>query len=337
MKRILLIVLLLFTTGCYDYVELNNLSIISSIGIDYQDNEFILTYEVLKDDKSSNIISIKGNSIPDCFNNVSTILNKIPYYYHLKVVIISEEIAKNHLKEITDYFIRNPKIIHSFYLIMCKDITAKEFLSINKDTIIGNEIVSKIENNSYEYSILYNELFEDVLERLLNKRKDALLGTFIISDNNIESYGIALFKDNKLSKILDKEQSAYLNILLNNNANITLENNELIIGLYNTSSSIDFDNNNVIININADAQIIENKEVNNLKKDESYTKFNNEFSELLKSKISNLLDEIETDPLCIKWRAYQKYKKDIDLDNYIINVDLKVNKKGLIFEANYEE
>ncbi len=347
MKKIFLIFIILLTTGCYDYVELNNLSIISSIGIDYRNDEYTLSLEVLND-KSDNEnpslnaydVSVNGKTITEAFENASITLNKIPYYYHLKAIIIDEEIAYNHLLEITDYFVRNPKMIHGFYLVMCKNISAKDFLNIKNDNhlVIGNEIVSKMENNSYEYSISYNELFEDVLERLINKKKDAMLTTFTINNGNIKTYGIALFKDSKLVKVLDEKSSSYLNILLSNPINLTLENDDLVINIYNNKTDISFDNN-VNINVSSEAQIIVNKKDNNLKKDESYLKFNDEFSKILLDKLTNLLNELsdlEVDPLGIKWQYYQIYKKDQPKLNTKIMVDLKVNKKGLIFEANYE-
>ena len=347
MKKIIIILIVLLTTGCYDYIELNDLSIISSIGIDYQNEEFILTYEVLNDlSNEENSISAydvtsQGKSITEAFDNISTILNKTPYYYHLKAVIIDENIASDYLNEITDYFIRNPKIIHSFYLVMCKDITAKDFLNIKNENhlVIGNEIIKKMENSSYDYSNLYNELFEDVIERLLNKRKDAILSTFIINDNNIETYGISLFNDSKLVITLDKEKSSFLNLLLNKDSNLTLENDDLIINIYSNRTSYIINNDELVIKLNSEAQIIENKKRNNLKKDESYITFNQDFSSILEHKLNDLISEInalKVDPLCISWKSFQKYGKDININKISIDVDLKVNKKGLIFEANYE-
>ena len=35
MKKILLIIIIIFLTGCYNYTEINDLAFVSSIGIDY--------------------------------------------------------------------------------------------------------------------------------------------------------------------------------------------------------------------------------------------------------------------------------------------------------------
>lgn len=51
---ILLITFILLTDGCYDNVKLNKLSIIAGLGIYYQDNNYIITYEIYNDYKRDN-------------------------------------------------------------------------------------------------------------------------------------------------------------------------------------------------------------------------------------------------------------------------------------------
>ena len=60
MKKILIIILtLLLCTGCYDYKEINDLAIISAIGVDYENDEYVITLEILNDqiDKDSSKIT----------------------------------------------------------------------------------------------------------------------------------------------------------------------------------------------------------------------------------------------------------------------------------------
>ena len=55
-KIIILLCLTFFLTGCYDNIELNDLAIISGVGIDYKDNQYYLTYEILSDIKTEDNI-----------------------------------------------------------------------------------------------------------------------------------------------------------------------------------------------------------------------------------------------------------------------------------------
>ena len=59
MKKIILIITLFFLTGCYDYKEINDLAIISAIGVDYQNDEYIITLEVLNDQTDKDNAKIK--------------------------------------------------------------------------------------------------------------------------------------------------------------------------------------------------------------------------------------------------------------------------------------
>lgn len=59
-EKILIIILtLLLCTGCFDYKEINDLAIINAIGVDYEDDEYVITLEILNDqiDKDSSKIT----------------------------------------------------------------------------------------------------------------------------------------------------------------------------------------------------------------------------------------------------------------------------------------
>ena len=49
MKKIILIIITLFlTTGCFNYLSLNDIAVVSLVHIDYQDNKYILTENLSK-------------------------------------------------------------------------------------------------------------------------------------------------------------------------------------------------------------------------------------------------------------------------------------------------
>ena len=51
MKKIFLIVFILLLSGCYNYRELNNIDIISSVGIDKKTINIMLAYKFLTESK----------------------------------------------------------------------------------------------------------------------------------------------------------------------------------------------------------------------------------------------------------------------------------------------
>ena len=46
-KLIVLGLLLVFFTGCYDYVEINEMAIVYGVAIDLKDEEYHVTFEIL--------------------------------------------------------------------------------------------------------------------------------------------------------------------------------------------------------------------------------------------------------------------------------------------------
>ena len=128
MKKILLLLLILLLTGCYNYRELNDLAIVSAIGIDYKDNNFEVSIQIVnpkkqQDSSSANepdfiIYKSKAKTLQEAFRNVvDTSPNRI-YGSHLEILIISEEIAKNHMDKLFDFFAREPEARSEFNILI---------------------------------------------------------------------------------------------------------------------------------------------------------------------------------------------------------------------------
>ena len=113
-KFITIIICSLLVTACYDYREVNSIDIITGIGINYQDDEYITTLEVLKNtgDKTAikldtEIISGKGSSLSSSLVNATNNLNKSPNYSHLKVMVLTKQALEAKWFSIMDFFLRN--------------------------------------------------------------------------------------------------------------------------------------------------------------------------------------------------------------------------------------
>ena len=97
-KIIILTIITLLMSGC-SYVELNDLAIASAIGIDYEDNEFKLTAQIM-DIKSSNsgmteentlIYEASGKTIAKAIRNFSIRYPKNVYLGHLEFLVINSD------------------------------------------------------------------------------------------------------------------------------------------------------------------------------------------------------------------------------------------------------
>lgn len=358
MKKIIIILFIFLITGCYDYRELNDLSFISAIAVDYdkENKEYLVSFEMLNDNKNgdgsamnkSYVISSNGKDISKAFDNVSTKVNKIPYFYHLNALIISEDINKNKLKEVIDYILRNPEIKNEFYLILAKDVSAKTIISKSSDEnkVVGEQIVKMIKSNAYENHITYDKNFEDDMEIFLDKYLSIPINSFTINENDLDIEGLAIYKDYELITYLSKEESMIFNMLNNNDSNFILSNqyNNKIISLnvYLNNTKINIKNDDIIINNYATSELKNNTTDMNLKDEKSYELLNKDFSKILNEKVINFIKKLQNkkiDILKINNIYYQKNKtkKDIFSEyNIKVNTKLVIDKKGLIFKIAHE-
>ena len=101
MKKIILIILLLTLSGCYDYKEINDLAIITAIGIDHKDEEYKITLEVLNDQGDKDSGKIKSytktgsyKSLAKALEEAADSLSDQANYTHVKLMILSDTITR---------------------------------------------------------------------------------------------------------------------------------------------------------------------------------------------------------------------------------------------------
>ena len=232
MKKLLILVITIFlTSGCYDYVELNDLSIISGISVDYKEDNYEIAYEILNDQKegqeTSNkpaiIVTGKGKTVSEAFNNAAKETPKKPYYAHLKCLVISEEVAERKLEGIIDYFLRNTDIRSEFDTVIAKDITAKKLLSSStkNNPVVSDLIESLLKNNKYYKNNASTAPFEEIVTDILIFGEEAEMAVISKNYDKLNVNGIGIYKDYNLQGILNAQESITYNVLTGNATNAT--------------------------------------------------------------------------------------------------------------------
>lgn len=361
MKKIIILLFFIFLScSCCDYKELNNLAIVSGIAIyfDNENNNFKVTFEVLNDDEESDnskndnrayYVSGSGKTVTEAFNSTNLEISKILYLRHVKIMIMSEEIATKKSNQIIDYFIRNPNINNMFYMLVAKENDAKTIL---KSTSTENKVVSEslynmIENTSSENLSLKINL-EDFVDLNVNPMQDLYLPTVTKKNDKLKLEGIAIFNNkNELKDILSYSESQAINILLNKNRNAfykykcSSENGEdkyVIINIYKQKLKFNITNSNANININLMARIEENQCNYDLKNKNNYYKLQNKFNKIIKKDLDKTIETLinnDSDVLGINFKYYKNNNKKLDFKeiNYNFKVNTSINKNGLIFEV----
>lgn len=356
MKRIfILLIIPLFLGGCYDYKELNDLAIVNGIGIDYEEEEYEVTFEIISTKKEgetsgstkSYTVNGTGTTIVEAFKDTGTKLDKIASFDHIDIVVISEEVAKEYLKDISDYLLRNVKFRNEFYTVIAKDASAKEILETTSEEfpITSSFLVDLLEHNNASLSSTYYEPFTRTISNILTKGKDAKLSVFTLQDDKISLIGLGLFEDYKLKDIFDLKEAAIINLLLNNNVQeVTFKDeNDTVVTIYNSKLEIGADNKGVKVKGSLEGRIKENNSNKDLKKEQAYKELQEKFQKIIEKEMSQVIKkmgEIHSNALNIGKSYYNRtrcedYFKWAQMD-ISYDLDLKINKKGLTFELEAE-
>lgn len=334
-KFILLLFLPFFLTGCINYTELNELGIIETIGIDKQENEYLVSVNIIdakeendEGDELRKSYDATGKTITEAMQNLYLKSNKKVYLSHVETLLLSENIAKEDISILLDFFLRNQQSRNSFTTIIVKDTTPS---TIIHDTEKSPEINDIIEINSQEYGISSLISFEDFARMLLEEGTDAVLPTIKLENDRLEIDGYAYFQDQKFISYLTKEESLTFNLLKNKNSHIVLKHdcngNQTGAKLEQLSTFYQSKQDHIELSIKGTLSLTENH--CNLEEKEALKIF----EEKLKENVKHLLEEQKKRSIdilglqsYIRQNNYLYYKQHQDtlLDNLSYQIQLQL-------------
>lgn len=142
-KVILLIIMLpaLLTTGCWSGHETNSLAFAMAVGIDKgQEDKLMVTIQTVNPGALASktqtnatpivIYSETGADMPEIIRKLTKQVSRKIYFSHVRMIVFSEEIARNGISDYLDYFMRNPEFRTDFYISIAKENTARYLLSL---------------------------------------------------------------------------------------------------------------------------------------------------------------------------------------------------------------
>lgn len=357
-KFIILIISIFLLTGCYDNIELNNLAIITGIGIDYHDDNYYLTYEILNDIKTADnttmlsyTLSGSGKTISDAFINTNYKVGKKPYFAHLKVVLLSENVINGHFKDLTDYLLRDTEIRDEFIAIVTLNTTPKDILTHNNDNtpVISDYLIHLIDNEKYNNNLANNENYQKILAKLVGNHYDITLSTVTINKNDeITLNNLVIFKDYNYQDTLSKKESGLYNLLSKSIFAMEFtkeyEDGIVTISLNYSKADIKVKNDEIIIDLELEGKVIDNEAGIKLNEEKSYKMLNQDFANIIKEDVVNFVSKLQknqSDILGLQdiyYKTTRKENKNLwETAKINVNVDLKINTKGFIFEVTNEK
>ena len=308
MKKIaFLLFFMIFITGCSSYTELNDLGLVSLLGIDYQDNNYqvyVTIMEGKQDDgtleKTQAYFHSEASTLEEAFQKITLQSNKKIYLSHVDALLVTNDLIDNRLKDTISNFLNNNESRNNFNIVLVKN----EISDFFDKEVTAEQINKLILINNNESGTITEVDFESFLKNLLID-SNSIIPTISYQNNHLEVEGITLIKDFKVFALLDQKESFILN-LLNNKVTHAIWKDATI---YESESTIKTNKNKVtmVINITTDNPNTIKKELKEeckkiwlyyKEKDYDLLKLENkikqnDFSYYKKTK--NLLDEIELD------------------------------------------
>lgn len=354
MKKILIIILITFiTSGCSDYKELNTMSYIIGIAMDYQDGEYLTYYEVM-DNKleggsmtvSTYIVSGTGETRYEAKMDATSKLDKTAYFAHTQILLLSENIIEHKLFDVTDTIMRNPKLNEEILLVMTKD-DPKEIFETSSETFPSASlyIFDLVSTNNYSKNFYINEPFALFVQKINENNHSPILTSIKIDDDEIITDEAGIFNDNKLVSYIPTKLSNLYNGLINSKLQIPI-NTELDGDSLETATQIkDFSFNvtssKITIDITAYAELKKSPENFNLNDESSYVEIEKKLEKELHENLEELISTLQknnSDLFGFEKSYYIKTRKNNnDLwtnANVEINIDVSVSRKGIIYNVN---
>lgn len=231
-KNYLFIVLLLINTilmsGCWNYREVDRLSIVSGAAIDKGENKkYLITVETIElkaggEDTQTNskIVGAEGETIFDAVRDIITLTGKRLYWGHAKVVVASEEIAREGIVPIADWFVRDAETRAEIKVLISKTRTAREILDKHALTqeVVSLELADMLKNQRSISKAPDYDIWE-LINVLSGYGNAVILPTIDLEINGTaltqHIHGSAVFKKDRLIDFSESEETKYILFVLN--------------------------------------------------------------------------------------------------------------------------
>ncbi|WP_445477296.1 Ger(x)C family spore germination protein [Lysinibacillus irui] len=239
----LLCILTLLLSGCWSKRELNELAIVVALGIDKVDDAYEVTVQIVDPSEvsmrqasaqRSPVISYhaRGETIFEAIRKMTTLAARKPYFAHLQVVVLGEELAKEGISESLDLIARDHEFRKDFNVIMSYEAAAKDVLNVLTpiEKVPANKMLNSLEVSEKAWGSTIAINVDELVNTLSSKDKGALISAIEIHGDKklgvdqtnvqrvktpvlLQYAGLAVFKKDKFIGLLTEEESKSVSFL----------------------------------------------------------------------------------------------------------------------------
>lgn len=242
-KRLIILLLLpLFLTGCWNYSELNEIAIATGISIDWEDDKYKVTVLISNAQKTEGsskegeaqitVFEGTGKTMTEALKNIELKLPKELYLKHISIIIIGEKLAKKGVGNILDYLIRDPNSPNKFNILVSREVKAGEILKIISplETFPSQNVSLMLVTSGKFIGSAVEISYNDFIQTYLNQGINPILPSITIKgeekkgetqknikqsepDTYLNLSNLAIFKNDKLLGYVSEKESIGINII----------------------------------------------------------------------------------------------------------------------------
>lgn len=211
----MLTVSIIIFTGCWNYKEVDQLAIAAGAAVDKgEDGNMHITIEVVNIATNGQTtfepvyIESHGSTFFEAVRRAITKEGKKIYWSHAKIIIISQEIAKEEVAKYLDFLYRDAETREDTWLLVSTEKTAKELLQSDAmlRPIVSFQLDETMRSQKSVSRFPLIELYE-FFDRLFYKQVAPVLPTVRLAEEDgkkiPEIEGTAIFKDGKMIGTID--------------------------------------------------------------------------------------------------------------------------------------
>lgn len=337
----LLIAVLIF--GRLDSIrELTDLAVVKAFGIDLtEDGKYHISAIVIdtsdKENSESGIIyESTGDSVHDAARNIVGISPKKLYLAHMETLIISEEIAKDKMENVLDFFIRDNEGSNAFYLFIANGNKSSEIIdTINQEKI---DMVSFLKSSEKYRGNANLKNLNEIIKTIFKEGIEVCVNSISVKDDKVLINNMAYFKDWQMKDYLSQEESVLYNVLTNEVNNIIMsvgsDDNLAVLEIVDSKSKISIDkqqNNKINIKIDVNGNLSETSKKIQIKSTNDLEEIQKSFESKINSDViefcNKIKNEYNTDILGIGNLLYRKKNTLYIEENYLqkLSIDVETN------------
>lgn len=210
---ITMLFVILFTSGCWDAIDINEKQIVTSVVLDYKDEEIIFYIEIANIDVSSSgasgssnddkyiVVESKGKTLTEARDNFETKSNKPIYLSGVRAIIITENFAKKYLIEYLHRFRSDEDYRKKIDTVITRE-DPEELFKIAKERkesvgFVTEEIIKTLDEQGKSFKRTTMRLLENISTKYTGilvpcvgiREKDiAIVGYSVVHDNTVDGF-----------------------------------------------------------------------------------------------------------------------------------------------------